>query len=434
MRRVALTAVFIGALIAPTGAAAAGPPANADLLVAADPEIDAVVTSPPTDVRLRFSEPIDPDAAAVQIYASDGEPVAVGTAVVTGPSLEAPIEALGEDRYLVAWSVTGADTGPAAGGYFFTVDAAGFGTIGVDRQIEEASGMSGALRWIAAMTAFIAGVLLVASLAVTALDQDADAAAHIVPAAAITAAGALVALATYVVRPDAAIADLADLEAWRNTLSAAPGRAWLAVILSLAAIPLLTVLRRDDPDAPRRTGWRLGAGLVGVVVLAGVAAGLGSLTNAGSAVVALAFLVGVGGAVAWFSGQAVVAIIALAGLVTVVVVGEYLTRPVGHTEVAEAGSLVLEIDIEPAERGINEVHLYGFEASGGLADLGPSDAWITHQRTGAGPIRVPLVRAGPNHFLTYTADMPIAGEWHVEFATGRQDGESARVDTIVNIR
>ncbi|MEA2057964.1 MAG: copper resistance protein CopC [Actinomycetota bacterium] len=432
--RIAITAVFIGALIASTGVAVAATPGNADLLVAADPDVDAVVTSAPSAVRLGFSEPIDPESASVRIYTSDGEPVAVGSADATGPSLEAPVEALGEGRYLVAWSVAGTDTGPATGGYFFTVDAAGLGTIGVDRQIEEISGTPGALRWIASLTAFIAGVLLVASLAVTALDQDADAAAHIVPAAAITAGAALVTLATYVVPPDGSIAELADLDSWRNVMSSTPGRAWLAVILSLAAVPLLALLRRDDPGAPGRTRWRMGAAFVGVVVLVGVAAGLGAAANAGSAVVALAFLVGVGGMVAWFSGQTVVAIIALAGLVTVAVVGEYLTRPVGHSEVAEAGSLVLEIDIEPAERGINEVHLYGFESSGGLAVLAPSDAWITHERTGAGPIRVPLVRAGPNHFLTYTADMPIAGKWHVEFATGRQDGEAARVDTIVNIR
>lgn len=432
--RIAITAVFIGALIASTGVAVAVAPGNADLLVAADPGVDAVVTSAPRAVRLEFSEPIDPGSASVRIYASDGEPVAVGSADATGPSLEAPVEALGEDRYLVAWSVAGIDTGPATGGYFFTVDAAGLGTIGVDRQIEETSGTSGALRWIASITAFIAGVLLVASLAVTALDQDADAAAHIVPAAAITAGAALVTLATYAVPPDGSIAELADLDSWRNVMRATPGRAWLAVILSLAAVPLLALLRRDDPGAPGRTRWRTGAAFVGVVVLVGVAAGLGAVTNAGAAVVALAFLAGVGGMVAWFSGEPVVAIIALAGLVTVVVVGEYLTRPVGHSEVAEAGSLVLEIDIEPAERGINEVHLYGFESSGGLAVLAPSDAWITHERTGVGPVRVPLVRAGPNHFLTYTADMPMAGEWHVEFATGRQDGEATRVDTIVNIR
>ena len=432
--RVAITAVFIGALIAPTGVAIAIAPGNVDLLVTADPDMDAVVTSAPRAVRLGFSEPIDPGSAAVQIYASDGEPVAVGSAVVTGPSLEVPVEALGEDRYLVAWSVAGTDTGPATGGYFFTVDATGLGTIGVDRQIEETSATSGALRWIASITAFVAGVLLIASLAVMALDQGADVAAHVVPAAAITGGAALVTLATYVVPPDGSIADLADLEAWRNVLSTTPGRAWLAVILALAAVPFLTLLERDDRGAPGRIGWRLGAVFVGIVVLFGVAAGLGSLTNAGPAVVALAFVVAVGGMVAWFSGQAVVAIIALAGLVTVVVVGEYLTLPVGYSEVAEAGSLVLEIDIEPAERGINEVHLYGFESSGGLAVLTPSDVWITHERTGAGPIRVPLVRAGPNHFLTYTADMPIAGEWHVEFATGRQDGEPVRVDTIVNIR
>ena len=434
MRRLTFAAVLIGTLIAPSGAALATAPENTDLLVSATPRIDAVLTSAPSVIQLGFAESIDPKSAEVQLFSSNGEPVHVGSAVVDGANLESSNELLDDGRYLVAWSVDGTDAGPASGGYFFTVDAAGLGTIGVDRQVESASGIRGSLRSVAVAIAFIAGVLLIASLTTTALDPRSRVASFVVPAAAAAAGAALIALATYALPAGASVGDFVDLESWRAGLNSTAGRAWLAVFLSLGAIPLLVLLQRDDTGAPRGTRWRLGAVFVGVVVLVGVSAGIGALVNPGPASVALGFLVGVGGAIAWFQDQRVIALFALAGFVTVALVSMYTTRPVGHSDVVAAGALVFEIDVEPAVRGINEMHLYGFESGGGSAVLSESKAWITHTGTGAGPIEVPLVRAGPNHYLTYTADMPMKGEWRVEFATGRSDGDGSTVDTIVNIR
>ena len=56
MRRLALAAVLIGTLIAPSGAALATAPDNTDLLVSATPEIDAVVTSAPSVIQLGFAK------------------------------------------------------------------------------------------------------------------------------------------------------------------------------------------------------------------------------------------------------------------------------------------------------------------------------------------------------------------------------------------
>lgn len=431
MKTAAVVIFLIGALSQPI-AASASAPAGAEALRNAEPGIDAVVVEAPEAVRLSFAEDLVPDTAVVRLYASTGEEISVAAARVDGRTIDARLEPLDDDHYLVAWEVEGTATGALSGGHFFTVDRSGLATVAVEREIEGASGTLQAARVIASVIAFLGGVVLLAAFVVGAVASGG--ASLVAPAATVTGISAAVAFVAWAIPAGGSGVDLLETGSWRAAVAHTAGRAWLAVLAAMAGVPLLALIRSEDPEAAQRPGWRLGVAVIGLVTVAGIAIGTGAVTRVGAGVIALAFVVAAGGTAAWLLDQRLVALFAAAGVATVVFVGFFVTRPVGHSATLEAGELALEVDVEPARRGINELHLYGFRLGGGLATLTESQAWMTHLQSDAGPIEVPLLRAGPNHFLTYTADLPLAGEWRLEFSTEAEDGATAEVDTIVSIR
>ena len=100
----------------------------------------------------------------------------------------------------------------------------------------------------------------------------------------------------------------------------------------------------------------------------------------------------------------------------------------------DLGPVLLEVAVDPARRGVNELHLYGFDAGGGLAKLGDTTAWVTHLATDVGPMEIPLLRAGPNHFLTYGAELPLPGTWEIEMHTSTADSVDLETTAIVELR
>ena len=128
---------------------------------------------------------------------------------------------------------------------------------------------------------------------------------------------------------------------------------------------------------------------------------------------------------------AAIGAVVVVGLVALVVV-QTGDDSVVHRD--DLGPVVLEVAVDPARRGVNELHLYGFDARGGLAELGETTAWVTHVPTGVGPMEIPLLRAGPNHFLTYGAELPLAGTWEIEMHTSTQDAVDLETTAVVVLR
>lgn len=81
--------------------------------------------------------------------------------------------------------------------------------------------------------------------------------------------------------------------------------------------------------------------------------------------------------------------------------------------------------VDPAEAGDNEIHLYLFGDTGGVTDV--ADEVILHlEPPGAGeaPIEIDPVSAGPGHFFHAGPELATAGEWtigvEVDLASGHE--------------
>jgi methionine-rich copper-binding protein CopC len=109
-----------------TGAAAA----HAEL-ISSTPEAGARLGSPPSEVVLRFSDPMVRLGARVQVSGPDG-PVTSGVPEISGTTVrQALYPAAPVGRYRVLWRVTSRDGHPVSGTFGFRVaTASGSGTTG----------------------------------------------------------------------------------------------------------------------------------------------------------------------------------------------------------------------------------------------------------------------------------------------------------------
>jgi|SRR5215471_5524081 len=110
------------ALAAPS-VPAAGAQAHAFLNQAVPPVGGAVPTSP-KEIRLTFSEGIEPRFSGIEIATGDGQPVATGPAVPDPGDdklLVLSLPQLAPGQYRVRWHVVSVDTHRTEGDYTFTV-------------------------------------------------------------------------------------------------------------------------------------------------------------------------------------------------------------------------------------------------------------------------------------------------------------------------
>lgn len=119
LSRLLFSAVAAVALIM----SAAGPAAAQAVLVETSPAANAVLDSPPTEVVLTFSEPVEPVEDQIRITgpdgerADDGEPELRGNELVLRLRQDPP-----QGTYLVSYRVVSANDGsPVAGGFTFSI-------------------------------------------------------------------------------------------------------------------------------------------------------------------------------------------------------------------------------------------------------------------------------------------------------------------------
>jgi methionine-rich copper-binding protein CopC len=90
----------------------------------ADPRPGSTVKSAPAEVRLRFTERLEPAFSTVEVTDEGGKRVDRG-AVVTEPGtarqLRVPLGPLGPGRYTVRWRVLSVDSHVVQGDFFFRV-------------------------------------------------------------------------------------------------------------------------------------------------------------------------------------------------------------------------------------------------------------------------------------------------------------------------
>jgi copper transport protein len=91
------------------------------------------------------------------------------------------------------------------------------------------------------------------------------------------------------------------------------------------------------------------------------------------------------------------------------------TGPFASTKLV--GPLELQITVDPAKVGRNEMHLYMFRSKDGSQFNGTKELQIrmTLPSKDIGPLAVRPTKAGPGHYVVPAADFGVAGKWQVRF-------------------
>jgi copper transport protein len=107
------------------------------------------------------------------------------------------------------------------------------------------------------------------------------------------------------------------------------------------------------------------------------------------------------------------------------------TGPFAATKLV--GPLELQVTVDPAKVGRNEMHLYMFRSRGGSQFNGTKELRIrmTLPSKGIGPLAARPTKAGPGHYVVPAADFGVAGDWEVKF-TGRVS-EFDQYETTVEV-
>ena len=88
------------------------------------PPVGGTVPTSPREIRLTFSEGVEPRFSGIEIAASDGRAVAIGPAArdpADNKQLVVALPPLAPGRYRVSWHVVSVDTHRTEGEYTFTV-------------------------------------------------------------------------------------------------------------------------------------------------------------------------------------------------------------------------------------------------------------------------------------------------------------------------
>jgi copper transport protein len=90
---------------------------------------------------------------------------------------------------------------------------------------------------------------------------------------------------------------------------------------------------------------------------------------------------------------------------------------------AVIGPARVEVTIDPARTGANEMHLYLFDRRSGAQWDRADEVTVRAQLPGKGiePIAMPTEKAGPGHYVVSGATFGVAGDWKVEI--GARVGE-----------
>lgn len=316
LRRALAVAAGAAALIAVTA-----PPAYAHAeLVASDPQPGAVYDDAPTEVTLRYTEPVEASLGAVRVYDGRGRRLDAGSPSHPGgdgSQVRVDLPDLDDGSYVVTWRVLSADSHPVRGAFTFQIgpEATADDLEGLTQRLLASEGGSevvGAVHAVARFGVFSSLALLVGGAAFLVLVWPAGRGVR--RAATLVWAGWLGAVVTTVVLllvqgPYAAalgLGEVTDPDLVREVLDTRAGRVWIArLALLVAAWVLVRRLlpgRRPVREYPLTPAWGAVAGLVAVALVA--TPGLGGHAGSGE-LVALAVVADtahLGGVALWLGG------------------------------------------------------------------------------------------------------------------------------------
>jgi copper transport protein len=320
----------LGALVVALVVVAAAPASAHATLLTTEPQNGGVYTKPPSEVKLRFNEPVEVSLGGIRVYTSDRERVVAGSPehpAGTQSEVSVSLPKLARGTYVVTWRVISADSHPVEGAYTFQVgtkatlskksaqgvansllaSTGGSKTVGVVYGIDRAV-LFGSLALLIGGAVFLA--------VVWPRGRDDRRAAWVVWAGYIgVAVTTVLGIALEgVYAAGLPLSKLFDPTVFRDVLDTRYGKVALVRLALLAvAYPLLRVLlhRRPAVEQPLRAWWMTAAGLVGLGLAAtpGVAGHASTGIQTGLAIPA--DMVHVAGMACWLGGLVVLCIAVL---------------------------------------------------------------------------------------------------------------------------
>ncbi len=311
----------LGALVVALVVAAAAPASAHATLLTTQPQNGGVYDKPPSEVNLRFTEPVEVALGGIRVYTGDRDRVVTGSPEHPGGAqseVSVSLPKLDDGTYVVTWRVTSSDSHPIEGAYTFQVGSKATLTTknaqGVANSLLAATGGSktvGVLYGIDRGVLFGSLALLIGGavflVAVWPRGREDRRAARVVWAGWI---GVLVTTVLGIALEGVYAAGLSlskvfDPSVFRDVLDTRYGKvALVRLALLVVAYPLLHMLlrRRDEPIRPLPGWWMVAAGLVGAgfAVTPGIAGHAGTGIQTGLAVPA--DLVHVAGMACWLGG------------------------------------------------------------------------------------------------------------------------------------
>ena len=104
-----------------------------------------------------------------------------------------------------------------------------------------------------------------------------------------------------------------------------------------------------------------------------------------------------------------------------------------YATTAELGDLELNLVVDPAKAGRNQIHFSLTNSSGQPTDVDEATVSATLASRQIGPIRMEAHPAGPGQFVIHGAQLPLAGDWQlrVEIRRGEFDATAATVSVPI---
>ena len=129
--------------------------------------------------------------------------------------------------------------------------------------------------------------------------------------------------------------------------------------------------------------------------------------------------------------------------IIVAVTAVLVTEPPAKAEVAprgpyattaEVGGLELNLVVDPAVAGTNQIHAYLTNPSGQPTDVAEVTVAASLPSRRIGPLLLPAHHAGPGHFIVHGAQLALAGDWQLRVDTRRGEFDAASTTVSVPIR
>ena len=102
-----------------------------------------------------------------------------------------------------------------------------------------------------------------------------------------------------------------------------------------------------------------------------------------------------------------------------------------YATTAPLGDLELNLVVDPAVAGPNQIHLYLTDRSGQPTNVDEASVSATLASREIGPLKLQAHRAGPGHFAVHGAQLALNGDWQLRVDTRR--GEFDAADTTVSV-